>query len=151
MAPFTPFITEHIHGLLKPYLGDFVAGLENSSSVNFLPFPTVRDELLDAVIQRKISAMQKVIKLARAARKRRCISLKIPLKSLVVIGDFQFISDVDTLRSYVTEEFNVREVILTSNEEDYNIRLEAKVDWPTLGKRLKKDVQIAKNAIPDLT
>lgn len=151
MAPFTPFITEHIYGLLKPYLGDYVTGLKNPASVHFLPFPTVREELVDVVIERKICAMQKVIRLARTARERRGINLKVPLKSLVVIGNPDFISDIDTLRLYVTEELNVKEVILTDDEEKYNIILEARVDWPTLGKRLKKDVQVVRNALPGLT
>ncbi|GAB0138881.1 hypothetical protein EsDP_00007103 [Epichloe bromicola] len=151
MAPFAPFITEHIYGLLKPYLGDSLTGVKNTSSVHFLPFPTVREELMDTAIERKMSAMQRVIKLARTARERRSISLKTPLKSLVVIGDPLFISDIDTLRSYITEELNVNEVILTTNEEKYNIRLEARVDWPSLGKRLKRDVQVVRKALPNLT
>jgi isoleucyl-tRNA synthetase len=106
---------------------------------------------MDTAIERKMSAMQRVIKLARTARERRSISLKTPLKSLVVIGDPLFISDIDTLRSYITEELNVNEVILTTNEEKYNIRLEARVDWPSLGKRLKRDVQIVRKALPNLT
>ncbi|TLS21617.1 uncharacterized protein PpBr36_09555 [Pyricularia pennisetigena] len=92
MAPFTPFITEHIYG----------------------------EELFDPVIERQIAAMQKVIQLARAARERRSISLKTPLLSLVVIADAQFIADVDALKGYVADELNVREVILTGDEEKYN-------------------------------
>lgn len=151
MAPFAPFITEHIYSLLKPYLGDTLTSVSNMSSVHFLPFPTVREELIDTTIERKMSAMQRVIKLARTARERRSISLKTPLKSLVVIGDPQFISDINTLMSYITEEINVNEVVLTSDEEKYGIHLEAKVDWPSLGKKLKRDVQVVRKALPSLT
>ncbi|KAI9836672.1 MAG: hypothetical protein M1819_001308 [Sarea resinae] len=151
MAPFTPFITVHIYGLLKPYLGDAAAQFQDSRSVHFLPFPTVQEALFDEVIERKVSAMQKVIQLARAARERCNISLKTPVLSLVVIADTQFISDVQSLQSYVKEELNVRDVILTSDEEQYNILLEARVDWPTLGKKLKKDVQVVRRALPNLS
>ncbi len=151
MAPFTPFITEHIYGLLLPYLGDAVAQFQDPRSVHFLPFPTVQEALFDEVIERKVSAMQNVIQLARTARERCNLSLKTPLLSLVIIADAQRISDVRSLESYVKEELNIRDVILTSEEERYNIFLEAKVDWPTLGKKLKKDVQIVRKALPNLS
>lgn len=151
LAPFTPFITEHIYGLLKPYLGNVVAEFEDSRSVHFLPFPTVQETLFDEVIQRKVAIMQKVIELGRVARERCNISLKTPLLTLVVIADASKLSDVQSLQSYVEEELNVRNVIITSEEEKYNILLEARVDWPTLGKKLKKDVQIVRKALPTLT
>jgi isoleucyl-tRNA synthetase len=151
MAPFTPFLTDHIYGLLKPYLGDAVAQFQDSRSVHFLPYPTVQEALFDEVIERQVSEMQKVIQLARTARERCNISLKMPLLSLVVIADPQSLSDVQTLQSYVKEELNVREIILTSDEERFNILLEARVDWPTLGKKLKKDVQVIRKALPNLT
>ena len=151
MAPFTPFLTEHIYGLLKPYLGDAIAQFKDPRSVHFLPFPTVQDALFDEVIERKVSAMQKAIQLARTARERVNISLKTPLLSLVVIADAQLISDIKSLESYVKEELNIRKIILTSEEEKYHISLEARVDWPTLGKKLKKDAQSIRNALPNLT
>lgn len=119
--------------------------------MHFLPFPTVQEALFDEVIERKVSAMQKVIQLGRTARERCNISLKTPLLSLVVIADTQLISDVQTLRSYVKEELNIREIVLTSDEEQYNILLGARVDWPTLGKKLKKNVQVVRKALPNLT
>lgn len=151
LAPFTPFITEHIYGLLKPFLGEVLASFKDSRSVHFLPFPTAQEELLDEDIERKMAAMQKVIQLGRVARERRNVSLKTPLLSLVVIADSQFISDVDSLKNYVQEELNIRDVILTTDEEQYGISLEARVDWPTLGKKLKKDVQTVRKALPTLS
>jgi isoleucyl-tRNA synthetase len=69
----------------------------------------------------------------------------------VVIANSQFISDLDSLKNYVQEELNIRDVILTTDEQQYGISLEAKVDWPTLGKKLKKDVQIVRKALPSLS
>ncbi|KAG8158433.1 hypothetical protein KVR01_011555 [Diaporthe batatas] len=59
--------------------------------------------------------------------------------------------DVKDLQSYVKEELNVREVVLTRDEERFSVLLEARVDWPTLGKKLKKDVQVIRKASPKLT
>ncbi len=151
LAPFTPFITEHIYGLLKPCLGDAVQQFKDSRSVHFLPFPTADDALLDQVIERKVAAMQKVIELGRAARERGSLPLKAPLLTLVVVADAEILADVESLKSYVEEELNIKEVTLTTDEAKYNILLEARVDWPTLGKRLKKDVQIVRKALPSLS
>lgn len=151
LAPFTPFIAEHIYRLLKPYLVDRLSGFQDSRSVHFIPYPTVDKSLFDNVMERKVSAMQKVIQLARVARERADLPLKTPLSSLVVIADSQHLSDVEELQSYVKEELNIREIILSSDEDKYNILLEARVDWPTLGKKLKKNVQVVRKALPTLT
>ncbi|KAI0880616.1 isoleucyl-tRNA synthetase [Annulohypoxylon maeteangense] len=151
LAPFTPFITEHIYRLLQPYLGDALSGFPNTKSVHFLPFPTAQESLFDEVIQRKVSAMQKVIQLARTARERKTIPLKTPLLTLVVIADAQQLSDIEELQIYVKEELNIRDIVLTNDEERYGIHLEARVDWPILGKKLKRDAQVVRKALPSLT
>ncbi|KND92086.1 Isoleucine--tRNA ligase, cytoplasmic [Tolypocladium ophioglossoides CBS 100239] len=151
LAPFTPFITEYIYGLLKPHLGDIMKSFRNTRSVHFLAFPTADEAFFDEVIERKMAFMQKVIQLGRVARERRSISLKTPLLSLVVVTEEQHVSDLESLKAYVQEELNVRDVILTTDAERYGVLLEAKVDWPTLGKKLKKDVQIVRKALPTLT
>ncbi len=151
MAPFIPFLTEHIYGLLKPHLGPAIAQFADSRSVHFLPYPTEQEALLDEDIERKVSAMQNVIRLARTARERANVPLKTPLLSLVVIADSRVLSDVGSLSSYIKEELNVREVTISSDEEQFNILLQARVDWPTLGKKLKKEVQKVRKALPDLS
>lgn len=151
LAPFIPFITEHIYGLMKIYQEDAAADSEETRSVHFLPFPVVQEALFDEVVERKISTMQKVIELARIARDRCNTPLKTPLLTLVVVSDSQRLSDLESLQSYVKEELNIKNIVLTGDEDRYNIRLEARVDWPTLGKQLKKDVQIVRKALPSLS
>ena len=151
MAPFTPFLSEHIYGLLKPHLGAAITQFVDSRSVHFLPCPTEQEALFDKDIERKVSAMQKVIRLARTARERANIPLKTPLLSLAVIADSYILSDVESLSSYIEEELNIREVITSSDEEQFDILLEAKVDWAILGKKLKKDVQTVRKALPSLS
>ncbi|KAL1866854.1 hypothetical protein Daus18300_006557 [Diaporthe australafricana] len=57
LAPFTPFVTEHIYGLLKPYLGDQLSSFANLRSVHFLPYPIVRESLFGEITNRKVSSM----------------------------------------------------------------------------------------------
>lgn len=95
--------------------------------------------------------MQQVIQLGRVARERKGLSLKTPLSNAVVIAAEEQLADLETVTSYVQEELNLRMVVLSSDESKYGVKLEARVDWPTLGKKLKKQVQVVRKALPGLT
>ncbi|PWY66423.1 isoleucyl-tRNA synthetase,cytoplasmic [Aspergillus heteromorphus CBS 117.55] len=151
LAPFTPFITDTIYLRLLPHIPEALRS-EDSRSVHFLSFPEVREELFDEVVERRVTRMQKVIDMARISRERRNIGLKTPLKTLVVIHqDQQYLDDVKSLQSYILEELNILELVLSSDEVKYNVQYSVNADWPTLGKKLKKEVQKVKKALPSLT
>lgn len=96
--------------------------------------------------------MQKVIELARVSRERRTLGLKTPLKTLVVLHRSQeYLDDVKSLESYITEELNVRDLVLTTDEAKYNVQYSVQADWPVLGKKLKKDMGKVKKALPSIT
>ncbi|KAH8816299.1 tRNA synthetases class I-domain-containing protein [Xylogone sp. PMI_703] len=151
LAPFTPFITDNIYQRLLPHIPKSLQG-EDARSVHFLPFPTVREELFDSDVERRVGRMQRVIELARVSRERRSIGLKTPLKTLVVIHhDSKYLEDVQSLEGYITEELNIRDLVLSSDEAKYNVQYSVSADWPVLGKKLKKDVQKVKKALPSLS
>jgi len=151
LAPFTPFITETIYQRLTPHIPKSLQG-EDPRSVHFLAFPDVREELFDAEIERRVGRMQRVIELARVSRERRTVGLKTPLKTLVVIHpDPVYLEDIKSLEGYITEELNIRDLVLSSDEAKYNVQYSVSADWPVLGKKLKKDVQKVKKALPGLS
>lgn len=151
LAPFTPFITDTIYQKLLPHIPEDMRA-EDPRSVHFLAFPDVRQELFDSEIERRVGRMQRVIELARVSRERRTIGLKTPLKTLVVLHPSQqYLDDVKTLENYIVEELNVRDLVLTSDEESYNVQYSVTADWPVLGKKLKKDMAKVKKALPSVT
>ncbi|KAJ3498519.1 hypothetical protein NLG97_g1056 [Lecanicillium saksenae] len=151
LAPFTPFLTDNIYCRLLPHIPKHLQA-EDPRSVHFLRFPDVRSELFDSAVERRVSRMQKVIELARVSRERRSIGLKTPLKTLVVLHpDQQYLDDVKSLENYITEELNVRDLVLTSDEVKYGVQYSVTADWPVLGKKLKKDMVRVKKALPSLT
>ncbi|KAJ6256290.1 hypothetical protein Dda_8787 [Drechslerella dactyloides] len=151
MAPFTPFITDNLYQRLLPHIPKDMLP-EDHRSVHFLSYPEVREELFDEEVERQVARMQKVIELGRVCREHKAIGLKTPLKTLVVIHpDAQYLADVESLQSYIKEELNIRELVLSSDEEKYGVKYSLQADWPTLGKKLKKDVQRVKKALPDLS
>lgn len=153
LAPFTPFISDHIYLLLLPYVRkDHLATFEDPRSVHFIPYPTFDPKLLDPDVERKVLRMQTVITLARTSRERRTISLKTPLKSLVVIhSDPIYLSDLRSLESYILDEVNVQTIDLSSDESKHNVAYTCDADWPSLGKKLRKDAPKVRNELPHLT
>lgn len=151
LAPFSPFLTDNIYQRLLPHIPESERA-KDPRSVHFLDFPEVREELFDEEVERKVGRMQRVIELGRVSRERKAIGLKQPLKSLVVIHpDKTYLEDVQYLRNYICEELNIHDLVLSSDEDKYNVQYSVTADWPTLGKKLKKDAQKVKKALPDLT
>ncbi|OCL03106.1 hypothetical protein AOQ84DRAFT_227979 [Glonium stellatum] len=151
LAPFTPFITDNIYLRLLPHIPEALHG-EDDRSVHFLPFPEVRSELFDEVIERQVGRMQAVIDLCRICRDRRTIGLKTPLKTLVVIHpDQQYLDDIKSLETYICEELNVRDLVLSTDEDKYNVQYSVSADFAVLGKKLKKDAVKVKKALPGLS
>lgn len=140
-----------IYQKLLPYIPKDLQG-KDPRSVHFLDFPDVREELFNADIERRVGRMQRVIELARVSRERRTVGLKTPLKTLIVIhADPVYLEDIKSLEGYITEELNIVNLVLSSDEAKYNVQYSVNADWPVLGKKLKKDVQKVKKALPGLT
>ncbi|CAI4037173.1 hypothetical protein SMKI_02G0370 [Saccharomyces mikatae IFO 1815] len=154
MAPFTPFLSESIYLRLKEYIPESVLSQygKDGRSVHFLSYPEVKKEYFDEAIETAVARMQSVIDLGRNIREKKTISLKTPLKTLVILhSDESYLEDVEALKNYIIEELNVRDVVITSDEAKYGVEYKAVADWPVLGKKLKKDAKKVKDALPSVT
>lgn len=159
MAPFTPYLADGIYQRMKVYftseeLEKFCVNpkIKDTRSVHFLSYPSVKEELFDKEIEVAVSRMQKVIDLGRNIREKKTISLKTPLKELVILhSDPGYLKDVESLKGYITDELNVREVVITSDEAKYGVEYTVVADWPVLGKKLKKDAKRVKAALPNVS
>ncbi|KAG5930661.1 Isoleucine--tRNA ligase, cytoplasmic [Claviceps africana] len=151
LAPFTPFLSDTIYLKLLAHIPKTLRA-QDPRCVHFLPFPEVRKELFNSEVERRVLRMQRVIDLARVSRERRGVGLKTPLKTLIVIHhDAQYLKDVKSLEKYITEELNIRDLVLSSDEASYNVQLSVTADWPILGKKLRKDMARVKRALPNLS
>lgn len=76
----------------------------------------------------------------------------MPLKELVVFHhDQEYLDDVKSLQDYVVAELNVINIVYTSDESAVGIKYKALADWPTLGKKLRKDGAKVRVALPDVS
>lgn len=151
LAPFTPFITDTIYKRIQVYIPTSHHS-QDMRSVHFLPFPEVRTELEDADVRRRVGRMQHVIEQGRIARERRTISLKNPLKSIVVVStNDEFRSDVESLKSYILSELNIQDLILSADEAKYNVQYTLAAEFKTLGIKFRKDASKITKALPKLS
>ncbi|RDB24889.1 Isoleucine--tRNA ligase, cytoplasmic [Hypsizygus marmoreus] len=151
MSSYTPFMTENLYQSLRQFIPeDPAAG--DVRSVHFLSFPEVKEEYFDADIERQLQRMQAVIELTRNIRERNNLSLKVPLKELLVFHpDPQYLADIKPLERYISSELNVRDVIFSSDEALSGVRYRAVADWAVLGRKLRKDLARVKNALPNVS
>ena len=133
MAPFAPFLSEHIYQELKENFGE-----DLPESVHLCDYPEfdesyINDKLEDAVIR-----MQELILLGRQKRSQADIKVKTPLANLTVIHQDQaLLNEIKHLEDFIKVELNVKNVSYDSNEDNY-IKLYAKPNARVLGKKVGK-------------
>lgn len=147
MAPFTPMFCE----LLYLNLRHMLPPAQRADSVHFLDFPQANLEALDERMELKVARMQALIEKGRAARDKRGISLRTPVRAVTVIcPDGELLKDLDQLQGYIKDELNIR-AVNTTTEEGGNLTRSAAPDNTILGKRLGKDFRPVGQAIKVLT
>jgi isoleucyl-tRNA synthetase len=147
MAPFSPFISEHLYLELSE-LGGREA---KPGSVHLCDYPEAEKALIDGELETAVDRMQQVLLLGRQKREEVRIGLRTPLRCLTVIHrDAKLLADLQRLESYIKAELNVQQVNYDTAESEY-IELVAKPNFPVLGKRLGKRMKDFQQKIQALT
>ena len=134
MAPFTPFLSEHIFQELK------TLSKQKEKSVHLCSWPMADKKKINNALEDAVDRMKQVILLGRKKRNQEQIKVKTPLSSLVIIHKSQkIIDEIKKLESYIKSELNIKKIIY-SQEESHYIKLYAKANGRTLGKRLMSDL-----------
>jgi len=143
MAPFAPFLAEHLY-LQLCALGDARAEPE---SVHLCDYPLADRALIRPELERAVDRMQQVVLLGRQKREEVRIGLRTPLRRLTVINrDAALLADLAALEPYLRAELNVLNVGYDHDEGAY-IQLVARPNFPRLGKRLGKRMKAFQAAI----
>ncbi|XP_077485922.1 isoleucyl-tRNA synthetase [Amblyomma americanum] len=151
MAPFTPFLTELMYQNLR-HLFSELSCKEDARSIHYLMLPEPRNELIEEVVERSVSRMQTVIELGRIVRDRKTLPLpRYPLREVVVIHkDQQYLDDVASLKQYILEELNIRQLTVTVEKEKYGVLMKAEPDIKALGLRLRGESKAVSQEIRTL-
>ncbi|KAG7213528.1 hypothetical protein KM043_002790 [Ampulex compressa] len=148
-APFTPFLSEFMFQRLSKLLPP---SKDNMDSVHYQMIPDAHSHLIDEKIEKAVSYMQTVIELGRIVRDRKTIPLKYPLPKVIIVHqDVNVIQDLYLLKSYILEELNVKQLMVTTDKEKYGVALKAEPNHKILGARLKGEFKSVMQAIKELT
>jgi len=166
MAPFTPFITEyfyqHLRKLQPSYKDAADGGKSNpvmagkSDSVHFLPLPTYDETRLNQDAVEAMEALQTIVELGRNVREKRNISLRTPVKNVVVILRNPSANVIEgitgSLKGYILSELNAWDFTVIPKEEEHQwVTLSLQPDFAKLGKKLGKKMKAVKAAVTALS
>jgi len=136
LAPFAPFLSEHIYLELTQY-GD---KSKMPESVHLCDYPVAKEEMIQPMLEQAVDRMQQLIMLGRQKRTEEKIKVKTPLARLTVIHkDQKLLDEIKKLEEYIEAELNIKKVHYDTAEDKY-IDLYAKPNLPVLGKRLGKQM-----------
>lgn len=145
MAPFAPFLSEHLYQELKTFGGD------TEESVHLCSYPDAQEGLINSTLELAVDRMQQVIILGRQKRITEGVKVKTPLKTLKVVHQDQTLLDeMMKLEEYIKIELNIKDVEYLNNETDFVV-LSAKPNLPVLGKKLGKEMGAYKALIEKLS
>ncbi len=145
MAPFAPFLSEHVFQQLKVFAAD-----AEPESVHLCSYPEAEVGLIQTTLEAAVSRMQNIILLGRQKRNQVKIKTKVPMARLTIIHQDQaMLDEIARLEDYIKAELNVKQVEYSTAEADY-IAFFAKPNSPVLGKRLGKNFKQFKQLIESL-
>jgi isoleucyl-tRNA synthetase len=138
MAPFTPFLTEHMFQNLRQVLPWKLE--DSNASIHYIMIPKPKENLINKDIEETIANMQSMIDLARYIRENRVIPVKFPLPEVVVIHQDPVILDqLSSMETYILEELNIKSLTLAQDDRKYGVQLKGEPDNDRLGKRFKRE------------
>ncbi len=143
MAPFTPFLSEHLYRELAALSG----AAPSPASVHLCDYPGPEEGFIKPELETAVERMQQVVLLGRQKREDVKIGIRTPLSELTVIHrDAALLNEMQALDGYIRDELNVKAVAYATDEAAY-IELVAKPNFPLLGKRLGKRMKSFQQAI----
>jgi isoleucyl-tRNA synthetase len=148
MAPFAPFLAEHIYQQLLPYRP---VDSNPPLSVHLCSYPKASPYMIQPALEAAVARMQNIILLGRQKRNQVKIKTKVPLARLTIIHQDQgMLDEIARLEDYIKSELNVKTVEYSRDENRF-INLYAKPNSPVLGKRLGKNFGAFRKAIEGLS
>lgn len=134
MAPFAPFLSEHVYQQLANLSDEPPKPL----SVHLCAYPEREEHFSAPQLEAAVARMQQVILLGRRCREDAGVNLRTPLRTLTIVhADEALLEEIATLEPFIMQELNVKQVAYDRDEDKY-IRFYARPNFPVLGKRLGK-------------
>jgi isoleucyl-tRNA synthetase len=126
MAPFVPFVTDYLWGVLRP------AGA--AESVHLASWPAADLALIDVELSAQMALARRLVELGRSARSGASVRTRQPLRR-ALIGAAGFEALPAELRSLVAAELNVNELSALDGSGGELVDYAIKPNFRNLGRR----------------
>lgn len=142
IASFVPYVAEGIYESLRRE--------EDPISVHLDYFPAVDENSRDSELEARMDLVLAAVNMGRALRAKHQLKIRQPLQRLFLITrDPEAQRILNELDALLLDELNIKELVLTENEEDL-VRLSAQANFRVLGKRLGKRMKEVADQIKTL-
>jgi isoleucyl-tRNA synthetase len=135
MAPFTPFLSEHLYTYLSPLNPN-----EKQSSIFKCEYPKETDFMNELEVEERLKLLQKIAGIVRAMRsqERQFSSMKVPIPKVIIEHTNElFIHNIQLVATLIQEEVNCIDIECHQSSNQYNYQIE--FNQKNMGKRFKKD------------
>ena len=167
MAPISPFIAEFFYQHLRKFQPSYEqaangGGSSNpvmpgkSDSVHFLMLPKYDEARLNKEAVESMQVLQSIVELGRYSREKRNISLRTPVKNVVVVlrnpAPHVIEGITGTLKNYILSELNTWEFTVVEKESENEwVKLSLTPNFKILGRKLGKKMQAVKKFVSAMT
>ncbi|MBQ3970586.1 MAG: class I tRNA ligase family protein, partial [Selenomonadaceae bacterium] len=140
-APLIPFVTESIYRNL-------VCSIDKNApeSIHLCDFPTVREECIDAELEKNMELVLEIVVLGRAARNAANIKNRQPIGNMYVKAEGTL---SDFFKEIVEDELNIKKVTFKEDMEEY-LSYSFKPQFRILGPKVGKAIGEIKAALAGL-
>jgi isoleucyl-tRNA synthetase len=159
LAPCMPFLTERMYQnlILGTDPAEAAAGTASEHphfdlprSVHLCDYPIPDDSLLDAALNQRMAAAQKVVRLGHKLREDANLRVRQPLAELRFSAVTEEAADaVEKLADVIAEELNIKKVVRQDNLDSL-VSYNYKPNLKTLGPRFGKLLNLLRTQIPEL-
>lgn len=140
LAPFMPFVSEHVYQRLNKHL----ITLEIPNSVHWTMYPEAQDGLIDADLMARMDQINLILSSAHKLRTESKLRVRQPLASLSVVG-MELTAEEQIL---VRDELNVKSILHSTTDEAF-YQVKYKPNFKTLGKKFDKQTPSVARWIQD--
>lgn len=152
LAPCIPFLTERMYLNLVLGQNPEEAGeqAELPESVHLCDYPQAESALLDAALNQRMAAAQKVVRLGHKLREEHNLRVRQPLSELrFAAAAVETAAAIETLADVIGEELNIQRVQRQDNL-DALVSYSYKPNLKTLGPKCGRLLNALKTGIPEL-
>ncbi len=113
MAPFTPFLTDHIY-----------TNLTNQESVHLTEWPKVNESLIHPLLEENMKKTREIVEKIHAIRKEKGLKVRQPLARVTISGKS---FGKPNLHQIILDETNIKELKFENKGEDLTVKLDTKL------------------------